>query len=196
MCLDVWGGGAAGYTLAIHLGLCWHSRPSFPMRWKSLLEPREGLAEADLDAFESEACALLPSAYRELLCESNGGRVKVEHEFLLDIDGVKTEMGVDSFFPLLPNGSHLSVAESMGIWRRCGIVLDSFIPIGDDSGVGYYFLELDTGSVFYLYQDDVVPGTSLASMIYADKSRWFVAGSLDSLRELIVSGIGKGEEEE
>jgi hypothetical protein len=167
------------------------------MSWLALLEVREGLSEADLDAFEREACALLPGAYRELLCESNGGSVKVEHEFLLDIDGVKTEMGVDSLFRLIANGSKFSVAELMATWKGGGIMLDSFIPIGDDSGVGHYFLEtqgVDTGSVFYLFDDDVVPEASLASMIYADKSRWFVAGGLDSLRDLIVSGIGRGDE--
>lgn len=166
------------------------------MDWLCLLDAREGLAEADLDRFEREQCISLPTAYRKLLRESNGGKVKVAHLFLREIDGVGTEMGVDSFLPLTPYDSYISVAEILGMWRGCGIKLDSFIPIGDDGGVGYYFLEtqgIDMGSVFYLYHDDVVPGASLGSMIYTDKNRWFIAGSLDLIKELIVQGIGRGE---
>jgi hypothetical protein len=168
------------------------------MNWLHLLDSREGLAEADLDRFEREQCVSLPKEYRKLLRESNGGKVKVEHLFLCEIDGVETEMGMDSFLPLTPYDSYISVADILGIWRGCGIKLDSFIPIGDDGGVGYYFLETqggDMGSVFYLYHDDLVLGASLTAMIYADKSRWFVATSLDSLKDLIVSGVVRGEED-
>lgn len=153
--------------------------------WSILLEASsEKLTIRDIELFESNHHLILPSLYREFILSCNGGKVCQSHEIPVQIRGEQETIFVDTFFPLIAKSSRLTVVDLISKWIACGICLGSLVPIGDDRGVGVFFIDTHNsrfGKIYYVYQDEIIPGFPLIESFNAETNEFLVADKFDEL---------------